>query len=122
MPGPSLLWYHRISSEIIRLAVILYIRFLLSLQNDKDLLHERGIQTCNETVRFWWNRFIPMFAAGIRRKRVDRTHLRKQWRWPLNEVHVNINGMTHCLWRAIDDEGHVLDSVVTKTRSRKRPH
>jgi putative transposase len=57
--------------EIIRLAVMMYIRFPLSLRNVEDLLHERGIDICHETVRFWWHRFGPMFAAEIRRRRVD---------------------------------------------------
>jgi putative transposase len=60
------------SPEIIRLAVMMYIRFPLSLRNVEDLLHGRGIEICHETVRFWWNRFGPMFATEIRRKRVDR--------------------------------------------------
>jgi hypothetical protein len=59
------------SPEIIRLAVMLYIRFPLPLRSVEDLLHERGIEISHETVRFWWNRFGPMFAAEIRRRRVD---------------------------------------------------
>ena len=64
--------YFKTSPEIIRLAVMLYVRFPLSLRNVEDLLHERGIDVSHETVRFWWNRFDPMFAAEIRRKRVRR--------------------------------------------------
>jgi putative transposase len=60
-----------------------------------------------------------MFAAELRRKRVDRMRGRKHWRWHLDEVFVKINGVTHYLWRAIDHEGEVLESVVTKTRDRK---
>ena len=68
--------YFKTSLEIIRLAVMMYIRFPLSLRNVEDLLHERGIDINHETVRFWWNRFGPMSAAEIRRKRVEhlRTH------------------------------------------------
>jgi putative transposase len=51
------------SPEINRLAVMLYIRFPLSLRNVEDLLHERGIDVSHETVRYWWNRFGPMFAS-----------------------------------------------------------
>ena len=58
------------SPEIIRLAVMLYVRFPLSLRNVEYLLHERGIDISHETVRFWWNRFGPMFAAEIRSQRV----------------------------------------------------
>ena len=96
-----------------------YIRFPLSLRNVEDLLHERGIEVSHETVRFWWNRFGPMFAAEIRRRRVDRMRACKHWRWHLDEVYVKINGVTHYLWRAVDHEGEVLESVVTKTRDRK---
>jgi putative transposase len=64
--------YFKASPEIIRLAVMMYVRFSLSLRNMEYLLHERGIDISHETVRFWWNRFGPMFAAEIRRRRVDR--------------------------------------------------
>ena len=64
--------YFHSSPEIIRLAVLLYVRFPLSLRNVVDLLFERGIDVCHETVRLWWNRFGPMFAADIRRQRVSR--------------------------------------------------
>ena len=111
--------YFKTSPEIIRLAVMLYIRFPLSLRNVEDLLHERGIEISHETVRYWWNRFGPMFAADLRRKRVDRMRGRKHWRWHLDEVFVKINGVTHYLWRAVDHEGEVLESIVTKTRDRK---
>lgn len=59
------------SPEIICLAVMMYVRFPLSLLNVEDLLNERGIDIRHETVRFWWNRFGPMFAAEIRRNRVQ---------------------------------------------------
>lgn len=111
--------YFKTSPEIIRLAVMLYIRFPLSLRNVEDLLHERGIEISHETVRYWWNRFGPIFAAELRRKRIDRMRSCKQWRWHLDEVFVKINRVTHYLWRAVDHEGEVLESVVTKTRDRK---
>jgi len=107
------------SPEIIRLAVMLYVRFPLSLRNVEDLLHERGIDISHETVRFWWNRFGQMFAAEIRRKRVQQMHAYSNWRWHLDEVFVKINGETHYLWRAVDHEGEVLESYVTKRRNRK---
>jgi putative transposase len=59
------------SPEVIRLTVMLYIRYPLSLRQVEDLLFERDIDICHETVRFWWNRFGPMFAAEIRRKRAE---------------------------------------------------
>ena len=111
--------YFKTSPEIIRLAVMLYVRYPLSLRNVEDLLHERGIEISHETVRFWWNRFGPMFAAEIRRRRVDRMRNCRQWRWHLDEMYVKINGEMHYLWRAVDHEGEVLESFVTKTRDRK---
>jgi len=63
--------YFKTSPKIIRLAVMLHVRFPLSLLNIEDLLHERGSEISHETVRFWWNRLGPMFAAEIRRNRVS---------------------------------------------------
>ena len=110
--------YFDSSPEVIRLAVMMYVRFPLSLRNVEDLLAERGIDICHETVRLWWNRFGPMFAAEIRRKRVDHMRAYTQWRWHLDEVFVKINGEMHYLWRAVDHEGEVLESFVTKTRDK----
>lgn len=106
------------SPEVIRLVVLMYVRFPLSLRNVEDLLFERGIDICHETVRFWWNRFGPMFAADIRRQRVSRMRGFRHWRWHLDEVYVKINGEMHYLWRAVDLEGEVLESYVTKTRDK----
>ncbi len=103
---------------MIRLVVMMYVRFPLSLRNVEDLLAERGIDICHETVRLWWNRFGPMFAAEIRRKRVDHMRAYTQWRWHLDEVFVKINGEMHYLWRAVDHEGEVLESFVTKRRDK----
>ncbi|MCH7498048.1 MAG: IS6 family transposase [Candidatus Marinimicrobia bacterium] len=111
--------YFKTSPEIIRLAVMLYIRFPLSLRNVEDLLHERGVDISHETVRYWWNRFGPMFASEIRRKRINRMRAYSNWKWHLDEVFVKINGETHYLWRAVDHEGEVLESYVTKRRDRK---
>jgi putative transposase len=90
----------------------------LSLRNVEDLLAERGIDICHETVRLWWNRFGPMFAAEIRKKRIDRMRAHTHWRWHLDEVYVKINGELHYLWRAIDHEGEVLESFAGKTRDK----
>ncbi|MCW1432517.1 IS6 family transposase [Novosphingobium sp. JCM 18896] len=106
------------SPEVIRLVVLMYVRFPLSLRNVEDLLFERGIDISHETVRFWWNRFGPMFAADVRQQRVSRMRGYRQWRWHLDEVYVKINGETHYLWRAVDQEGEVLESYVTKTRDK----
>ena len=111
--------YFKTSPEIIRLAVMLYVRYPLSLRNVEDLLHEQGIDISHETVRFWWNRFGPMFAAEIRRNRASRMRAHSNWQWHLDEGFVKINGGTHYLWRAVDHEGEVLESYVTKRRDRK---
>jgi putative transposase len=110
-------WF-KTSPEIIRLAVMLYVRFPLSLRNVEDLLHERGVDVSHETVRFWWHRFGPMFAAEIRKRRIEGMRS-SRWRWHLDEMFVKINGEMHYLWRAVDHEGEVLESYVTKTRDRK---
>ena len=110
--------YFNSSPEVIRQAVQLYVRYPLSLRQVEDLLFERGIDICHETVRFWWNRFGPMFAAEVRKRRIDR-RLYSVWRWHLDEVFVKINGQTHYLWRAVDHEGEVLEVFATKRRNRK---
>ncbi len=109
--------YFKTSPEIIRLAVMMYIRFPLSLRNVEDLLHERGVEVSHETVRYWWNRFGPMFAAEIRKRRVQGLRS-SRWRWHLDEMFVKINGRQHYLWRAVDHEGEVLESFVTVTRDK----
>ena len=76
------------SPEVIRLAVLMYVRFPLSLRNVEDLLFERGIDICHETVRMWWNRFGPMFAGDIRRQRVSAMRGSRHWRWHLDEMYV----------------------------------
>jgi len=110
--------YFHSSPEVIRLVVLMYVRFPLSLRNVEDLLFERGIDICHETVRLWWSRFGPLFAADIRRQRVSRMRGFRHWQWHLDEVYVKINGETHYLWRAVDHEGEVLESYVTKTRDK----
>ena len=107
------------SPEVIRLVVMMYIRYPLSLRQVEDILFERGIDICHETVRFWWNRFGPRFAAEIRRRRAENLRAVPQWRWHLDEVFVKINGETHYLWRAVDHEGEVLEVFATKRRDRK---
>ncbi|MEP0570659.1 MAG: IS6 family transposase, partial [Tateyamaria sp.] len=118
MTKPASFKYFKTNPEIIRLAVMLYVRFPLSLRNVEDLLYERGIDVRHETVRYWWNRFGPVFAAEIRKRRIDGMKSSK-WRWHLDEMFVKINGERHYLWRAVDHEGEVLESFVTKTRDKK---
>ena len=116
-PSSPFRYFHS-SPEVIRLAVMLYVRFPLSLRNVEDLLFERGIDVCHETVRLWWNRFGPSFATEIRHQRISRIRGFRQWRWHLDEMYVKINGEMHYLWRAVDHEGEILESYVTKRRDK----
>ena len=93
MPKPDPFRYFKTSREIIGVAVMMYVRFPLSLRNVEDLLHERGIDVSHEAVRYWWHRFGPMFAAEIRKRRTTSMKSSK-WRWHLDEVFVKINSGT----------------------------
>ena len=70
MKNPNPFRCFKTSPEIIRLAVMMYVRFPLLLRNVEDLLHERGIDICHENVRYWWNRFGPIFANETHKKRM----------------------------------------------------
>lgn len=106
------------SPEVIQMVVMLYVRFPLSLRNVEDLAFERGVDICHETVRKWVNRFGPMFASRIRSRRVQAMCQHTHWRWHLDEVFVRMNGERRYLWRAVDHEGEVLESFVTKRRDK----
>ena len=110
--------YFKTSPEIIQLAVMLYVRFPLSLRNVEDLLHERGVDVSYESVRYWWHRFGSQFASQIKKRRAGGMQS-SNWKWHLDEVFVKINGERHYLWRAVDHEGEVLESYVTKKRDKK---
>lgn len=88
----------------------MYIRIPLSLRSVEDLLAERGVNICHETVRFCWNRIGPMLAADIKRKRISYMRGFRHLRWHVDEVLVNINGETPCLWRAVDHDGEILET------------
>ena len=111
MAKPNPFRRFRTPPEIIRLAVMLYVWFPLSLRNVEDLLHERGVDVSHETVRHWWHRFGP-------KRRIEGMRS-SQWRWHLDEMFVKINSEIHYLWRAVDHEGEILESFVTKTRDKK---
>jgi hypothetical protein len=72
--------------------VLMYVRFPLSVRNVEDLLFERGIDICHETVRLWWNRFGPLFAGEVRCQRVSRMRGFRHWRWHLDEMYLKLNG------------------------------
>jgi putative transposase len=118
MIQPSPFRYFHTSPEIIRLVVMHYVRFPSSLWNVEDLLHGGGVEVNHQTVRCWWQRFGPMFASEIRKRRVGgmRSSL---WRWHPDEVFVKGNGVQHYLWRTVDHEGQVLEAFVSKTRDKK---
>ena len=96
----------------------MYVRFPLSLRNVEDLLFERGIDICHETVRLWWNRFGPVFASDIRRQRISRMRGFRQWKWHLDEMYMKLNGEMVYLWRAVDHEGEILESYITRKRDK----
>ena len=110
--------YFHSSQEAIRLAAMMYVRVPLSLRNVDDLLHERGVEISHETVRFWSLRIGPLFAAEIRKRRIEGM-ISSRWRWHLDEMFVKIDGARHYLWRAVDHEREVLESFVTKTRDKE---
>ena len=108
--------YFKTAPGIIRIAVMYYVRYPLSYRQVKDILHERGIDICYETVRYWFERFGLLFAGEIRKKRKG---YQSNWRWHMDEVFVKINAETHYSWRAFDHERDVLECCVSK-RSNKQ--
>jgi hypothetical protein len=104
---------HRFPPDVIRHAVWLYFRFTLSIRDVEELMAQRGIEVSREAVRCWVNKFGPLIAANLRRRRTAPTG-----RWHLDEMVVKIGGRRVYLWRAVDDEGEVLDVLVQKRRNK----
>ena len=104
---------HQFPPAIIRHAVWLYLRFTLSYRDVEDLLAERGLDVSYETVRRWVLKFGPLFAKELRRRRPRPTS-----RWHLDEMAMMIAGRQFWLWRAVDDEGEVLDLLVQRRRDK----
>src|SRR5918995_6876934 len=102
---------HQFPREIIRQAVWLYLSFTLSYLDVEDLLAERGLEVSYETIRRWVLKFGP--AAG---KRLRQRRPKLSPRWHLDEMAVRIGGERMYLWRAVDDEGEVLDVLVQRRR------
>tara|TARA_Y100000815_G_C12946469_1_gene351234 strand:- start:108 stop:434 length:327 start_codon:yes stop_codon:yes gene_type:complete len=98
---------HRFPPVVIQHAVWLFLRFALSCRDVEDLLAERGIDVSYETVRRWTLKFGVAYAQRIRARRP-----RPSSRWHLDEVFIRIQGRIHYLWRAVDDEGEVLEVIV----------
>ena len=104
---------HRFPPDVIRYAVWLYFRFTLSVRDVEELLAQRGIEVSREAVRCWVIKFGPLIAANLRRRRLPPTG-----RWHLDEMVVKIGGQRMYLWRAVDDEGEVLDVLIQKRRNK----
>ena len=104
---------HHFPPAIIRHAVWLYVRFTLSYRDVEDLLAERGLDVSYETVRRWVLKFGLLFARDLRRRRPRPTS-----QWHLDEMAVTIAGRQFWLWRAVDDEGEVLDLLVQRRRDK----
>ena len=102
---------HRFPADVIRHAVWLYFRFSLSFRDVEELLAQRGIDISYESIRCWTIKFGPQIARNLKRRR----HAPSP-RWHLDEVICTIGGKRMYLWRAVDDEGEVLDLVVQKRR------
>ena len=104
---------HRFPPDVIRHAVWLYFRFTLSLHDVEELLAQRGIEVSYETIRCWTRKFGQLYAWNLRRSRCKPTG-----RWHLDEMVVKVGGMRMWLWRAVDDEGEVLDVLLQKRRNK----
>ncbi len=115
MHTPSSLYRrHRFPAEIISHCVCLYFRFALSYRDVEEIMALRGVGLTYETVREWCRKFGQTYANGLRRRRP-----RPGDKWHLDEVFIRINGRTHYLWRAVDQEGEVLDILVQSRRDKK---
>ncbi len=113
---PAVLDYrrHRYPPEIIGHAVWLYFRFALSYRDVEELLAERGVVVTYETIRQWCHKFGRAYANALRRRRP-----RPGDKWYLDEIFLRINGATHYLWRAVDQDGTVLDILVQPRRDKR---
>ncbi len=110
----SLYRHHRFPAEIISHCVWLYFRFALSYRDVEEIMAFRGVGLTYETVREWCLKFGQTFANDLRRRRP-----RPGDKWYLDEVFIKINGQLHYLWRAVDQEGEVLDILVQSRRNKK---
>src|SRR5580693_4279733 len=102
---------HRFPPEIIQHAIWLYLRFTLSYRDVEELLAERGLDISYETVRRWVLKFGPLIARRLRQRRPQPSK-----RWHLDEMVVRIASRRMYLWRAVDDEGEILDMLVQRRR------
>lgn len=110
--------YFNSSPEVIRLVVMMYMRYSLTIRNVEDLLFDRGIDFSHEPVRLWWNRFGPLFASEIRRQRVSRMRGVHHWWWHFDEMYVKIGWEMRYLCHAVAQTGEVLEPFVTTKRDK----
>ena len=114
MNGPSSPYRrHRFPGEIISHCVWLYYRFSLSYRDIEELMAQRGVRVSYETIRQWCLKFGHKIAEELRRRRPQPDD-----KWHLDEVYLKINGRTHYLWRAVDQQGVVLDILVQSRRNK----
>ena len=104
---------HQFPPAVIQHAVWLYLRFTLSYRDVEDLLAERGLDVSYETVRRWVGKFGPAIARNLRQLRCKPSS-----RWHLDEMVVRITGRQMYLWRAVDDEGEVLEVLIQRRRNK----
>jgi putative transposase len=114
LPPTTLYKRHRFPAEIISHCVWLYFRFCLSYRDVEELMAERGILLTYEAVRYWCRKFGQAYANQLRRRRP-----RPGDKWHLDEVFLTIRGEQHYLWRAVDQEGNILDILVQRQRNKK---
>jgi len=114
MSTASLYHRHRFPAEIISHCVWLYFPFALSFRDVEEMLAMRGVSLSYETIREWCLKFGQTYANGLRRRSP-----RPGDRWHLDEVFLKINGQLHYLWRAVDQDGDVLDILVQSHRDKK---
>ena len=105
---------HRFPREVIAHAVWLYFRFPLSFRLIEEMLLERGLIVSYETIRRWSQKFGAAFARSLRRKAARPGDI-----WHLDEVRIVIHGQPHWLWRAVDQDGYILDEILQSRRNTK---
>ena len=113
-PAPNPYKRHRFPAEIISHCVWLYFRFCLSYRDVEELMAERGVLLTYEAVRYWCRKFGQVYANQLRRRRP-----RPGDKWHLDEGFLTIHSERHYLWRAVDQDGHVLDILVQSRRNKK---
>ncbi len=105
---------HRFPAEIISHSVWLYFRFALSFRDVEEIMAMRGVTLTYETIREWCLKFGQTFANDLRRRRPQPGD-----KWHLDEVFIKINSNVQYLWRAVDQDGNVLDILVRESQDQK---